>query len=220
LNAVEIEEAISALADQPFDRENFPYAFLEAFGNKATTIKRLQSGSTNSSGLDGGVLQRNNIHIAVCDKGQVTKTLAAIKASPATAKAKYVLATDGVDLEAEDLISGETIACLYPDFPNHFGFFLSLAGITTVKQIRDSSSDIMATGRINRLYVELLKDNPEWGTAERRHDMNHFTRTKLLATCYKTPCFTVPNESVAKVRTSRTAITGIRMAIRVLRGLC
>ncbi|MFS4439656.1 class I SAM-dependent DNA methyltransferase, partial [Paracoccaceae bacterium GXU_MW_L88] len=31
-----------------------------------------------------------------------------------------------------------------------------------------------ATGRLNRLYVELLKDNPEWGTAARRHDMNHF----------------------------------------------
>ncbi len=27
---------------------------------------------------------------------------------------------------------------------------------------------------MNRLYVELLKDNPEWGTAQRRHDMNHF----------------------------------------------
>jgi hypothetical protein len=26
----------------------------------------------------------------------------------------------------------------------------------------------------NRLYVELLKDNPEWGTEARRHDMNHF----------------------------------------------
>jgi hypothetical protein len=27
---------------------------------------------------------------------------------------------------------------------------------------------------MNRLYVELLKDNPEWGTTARRHDMNHF----------------------------------------------
>jgi hypothetical protein len=26
---------------------------------------------------------------------------------------------------------------------------------------------------LNRLYVELLKDNPEWGTSERRHEMNH-----------------------------------------------
>ena len=49
-----------------------------------------------------------------------------------------------------------------------------LAGITTVKPVRESSFDIRATSRLNRLYVELLKDNPEWGTAERRHDMNHF----------------------------------------------
>jgi len=31
--------------------------FLEAFGNKATTIKRLKSGSTNSSDIEDGVLQ-------------------------------------------------------------------------------------------------------------------------------------------------------------------
>jgi len=37
LNAVEIEEAISKLAEQPFDPMEFPYAFLEAFGNKTTT---------------------------------------------------------------------------------------------------------------------------------------------------------------------------------------
>ena len=72
------------------------------------------------------------------------------------------------------MTTGETVACAYADFPDHFGFFLPLAGITTVKQIRESSFDIRATSRLNRLYVELLKDNPEWGTAERRHDMNHF----------------------------------------------
>lgn len=175
MNAVEIEEAISALAEQPFDPGEFPFAFLQAFGNKETTLKRLRKGESNKSDL-GGVLQTNNIHIAVAAPGEVTKTLAALKASPATvrAKAKYVLATDGDTFEAEDLVSGETIACAYADFPDHFGFFLPLAGITTVKQVRDSSFDIRATSRLNRLYVELLKDNPEWGTAERRPDMNHF----------------------------------------------
>lgn len=63
MNAVEIEEAISELAGQPFDPAEFPYAFLEAFGNKATTIKRLQTGNNNKSDIEGGVLQRNNIHI-------------------------------------------------------------------------------------------------------------------------------------------------------------
>jgi len=175
MNAVEIEEAVSSLAEQPFDLAGFPYAFLEAFGNKETTIRRLRSGASNKSDL-GGVLQTNNIHIVVCPLGEVTKTLAALKASPATAraKAKFVLATDGMTFEAEDLNSGETVACAYADFPNHFGFFLPLAGITTVRQIRESAFDIKATGRLNRLYIELLKDNPAWGAAERRHDMNHF----------------------------------------------
>ena len=96
MNAVEIEEAISALAEQPFDAQEFPFAFLQAFGNKETTIKRLRSGASNRSDL-GGVLQTSNIHIAVSAPGEVTKTLAALKASPATAKAKakFILATDG-----------------------------------------------------------------------------------------------------------------------------
>lgn len=175
MNAVEIEEAISALAEQAFDPEEFPFAFLEAFGNKATTIKRLRTGSTNSSDL-GGVLQRNNIHLVACEPGQVSSTLQALRQSPATTKGKvkFILATDGVALEAEDLTTGETIACQYKDFPNHFGFFLPLAGITTVKQIRNNPIDIQATGRLNRLYVELLKTNEDWASDARRHDMNHF----------------------------------------------
>ena len=63
MNAVEIEEAISELAAQPFDRAEFPFAFLEAFGRKANTLKQLRAGTTNASDLPGGVLQRNNIHI-------------------------------------------------------------------------------------------------------------------------------------------------------------
>jgi hypothetical protein len=176
MNAVEIEEAVSRLAEQPFDAEGFPYAFLEAFGNKATTIQRLKSGSTNQSDL-GGVLQRGNIHIKVCPPGEVGATLQALRESKKTTtqRAKFVLATDGVELQAESLEGeGETLACEYPKFADHFGFFLPLAGISTVRQIRENAFDIKATGRLNRLYVELLKDNPEWATAARRADMNHF----------------------------------------------
>lgn len=175
MNPVEIEEAVSALAEQPFDPAEFPFAFLKAFDNKDTTIRKLRAGASNSSDL-GGVLQRNHIHIAVSPAGEVTKTLAALRASPATAKAKarFILATDGVDFEAEHLATGETVACAYGDFPDHFGFFLPLAGITTVKQITDNAFDIRATSRLNRLYIELLRDNPDWATSDRRHDMNHF----------------------------------------------
>lgn len=176
MNAVEIEQAISDLALQPFDPAEFPFEFLAAFGNKDTTLKRLRTGNTNASDVPGGVLQRSHIHIAVCDVGGVGETLKALRASPATtkAKAKFILATDGRSLEAEELSSGETISCDYPNFPNHFGFFLPLAGISTIKEIKDNPIDVRATGRLNKLYVELLRENPDWATEERRHDMNHF----------------------------------------------
>ncbi len=175
MNAVEIEQAISELASQPFDAAEFPFAFLQAFGNKETTISRLRAGASNKSDV-GGVLQTKNIHIAVAASGDVTKTLSALKTSPATAKAKarFIVATDGGDFEAEDLATGETVACRYVQFPDHFGFLLPLAGISTIKEIKDNPIDVRATGRLNKLYVELLRENPDWATADRRHDMNHF----------------------------------------------
>lgn len=176
MNPVEIEEAVSNLALEPFDRSEFPFQFLAAFDNKDTTIRLLKSGKSNASDVPNGVLQRNNIHIATCDGGAVDATLNALRASPKTAaaKAKFILATDGKSFQAEDLTGGGTVACAYAEFPDHFGFFLPLAGITTVEQIKESSFDVKATGRLNRLYVELLKDNPDWAAAERQNDMNHF----------------------------------------------
>lgn len=176
MNAVEIEAAISELALQPFDSNEFPFAFLAAFGNKETTLKRLRSGNNNASDLAGGVLLRNNIHLAVCATATVGETLKALRQSTATTKtkAKFILATDGETLEAEDLLSGETIFSVFADFPNHFGFFLPLAGISTIKEIKDNPIDVRATGRLNKLYVELLRANPEWASAQRRADMNHF----------------------------------------------
>jgi len=174
MNAIEIEKAVTDLSEAPFDRVEFPYSFLIAFGNKETTIKRLRSGTSNKSDL-GGVLQANNVHIATAESGNVSNLLNSLKNSPATTKGKvkFIVATDGETFEAEDLETGETRACAFKDFPDQFGFFLPLAGISTVKQIRESSFDIRATSRLNRLYIELLKDNPEWGTADRRHEMNH-----------------------------------------------
>ena len=176
MNAVEIEEAVSDLVAQPFAAADFPFRFLAAFGNKDTTIKRLRSGASNASDVAGGVLQRNNIHLGTAPAGQVAATLAALRSSPktASAKAKFILATDGDAVEAEDLMSGEVLACAYPDLAQHFGFFLPLAGISTVREIKNNPIDIKATGRLNRLYVELLKGNPDWATAERRHALNQF----------------------------------------------
>jgi len=177
MNAVEIEEAVSDLVLQPFDAAEFPFQFITAFGAKKATVDRLRAtkNGTNQSDV-GGVLQRNNIHIGTAPAGDVGATLASLRASPktASAKAKFILATDGETVEAEDLVGGDVIACAYAELPRHFASFLPLAGISTVKEIKNNPIDVKATGRLNKLYVELLKDNPDWATEERRHELNQF----------------------------------------------
>lgn len=175
MNAVEIEEAVSQLADAAFDPQEFPFAFLAAFGNKEATVKRLRTGNTNKSDT-GGVLQRNNIHIAVAEPGQTVEMLARLRASPMTErqKAKFIFATDGTHFEAEEIGSGEVISGPLTDLGNHFGFFLPLAGISTVAEVKNNPIDIKATGRLNRLYVQILKDNPDWQAADKRGDLNRF----------------------------------------------
>jgi hypothetical protein len=104
MNPVEIGDAITDLAQQPFDAAEFPFQFLEAFGNKKTAIDRLRKGNTNQSDIPGAVLQRNHIHIATCQPGTIDDTLTALRNSPKTAnqKARFILATDGDRFEAED----------------------------------------------------------------------------------------------------------------------
>ena len=51
-------------------------------------------------------------------------------------RAKFLLSTDDITLEAKDLASGETITCDYPRLADHFAFFLPLAGISTAKAIK------------------------------------------------------------------------------------
>jgi hypothetical protein len=187
LNAVEIEEAVSKLVEEPFDAAEFSYAFLEAFGNKSATLQRLRSvgkNSTNKTDLTAhgihAVLQRNNIHIATCATGgpdAVSGLLKRLVDSPASSKhkAKFALATDGNTVHAECLNSEEPpLVCKFKELADHFGYFLELAGISTVRQIRENAFDIKATGRLNRLYVELLRNNPDWDGDERREELNHF----------------------------------------------
>ena len=49
MNAVEIEEAVSRLAEAPFDAATFAFDFLQAFGVNDAGIRKLKSGDGNKS---------------------------------------------------------------------------------------------------------------------------------------------------------------------------
>ena len=83
LDAVEIEQAITDFAERPFDLSEFPFAFLEAYGNKDISVRKLHSGASNKSDL-GGVLHVNHIYVEVAELGTVSETLNALRDSAST----------------------------------------------------------------------------------------------------------------------------------------
>lgn len=96
MNAIEIEQAVTALSETPLDRVEFPYVFLMAIGKKDTTVKRLRTGTSNKSDLDG-VLQANNLHIAIADKEKVNVLLNFLKGSTAIAISRNTSRTEKTD---------------------------------------------------------------------------------------------------------------------------
>ena len=110
MNAVEIEEAVSELAVQQFDAADFPFAFLRAFGRKDGELQRLRK--NNASDVTGGVLRRDSIHMATSAPRGTGAALADLRESPKTAanRVKFIVATDGVDVQAEECATGEAAA--------------------------------------------------------------------------------------------------------------
>ena len=175
MNPIEIEEQLSKLASEPFDVAEFPFQFLECYGRKAGEIKALKKGKSNKSDIDG-ILQRNNIHMLVAKPGELDDALTTLRDSKATTKNKahFILTTDGESVAAENLKTGDHLACDFDKLGEEFTFFLPLAGIYFTAEIKNQDIDVKATARLNKLYMELLKENPDWSTAERRHDLNQF----------------------------------------------
>ena len=196
MKATEILEELEKLVAQPFDPAEFAFQFIECFPQSSkTTLARLRKGSSNKSDVSGAILQRNNIHILTAQTGEVEAGLRALKDSPQTAKqkAKFILATDGEMLQAENIKSGAFIACDFADLPDkHFGFLLPLAGISTNKEILDNPIDIKATSRLDKLYQELAANNPDWTTPERREDFNHFMAQLIF-------CFYAEDTSIFQI---------------------
>ena len=196
MKATEILEELEKLVAQPFDAAEFAFQFIECFPQSSkTTLARLRKGSSNKSDVLDAVLQRNNIHILAAKVGEVEAGLRALKESSQTAKqkAKFILATDGETLQAENIKSGAFIACDFADLPDkHFGFLLPLAGISTNKEILDNPIDIKATSRLDKLYQELAANNPDWTTPERREDFNHFMAQLIF-------CFYAEDTSIFQI---------------------
>ncbi len=72
-----------------------------------------------------------------------------------------------------------TLHCDFTELNDHFDFFLPLAGIDKYEAVKENPADIKATGRLAKFHDEILRQNPDWNTDEKRHALNQFM-TRVL----------------------------------------
>ena len=174
MNPTEIYDALAEIAAKPFDPNEFPFAFAEATDAAKAAISKLRNGSTNKSDLPGGVLFNKKFHYAPALKGLTDVTLDQLRASKKTKASKpaILIASDGETIAAEHPASGDTLHCTFSELGDHFGFFLPAAGKERYRAVEENPVDVKATGKLARLYDALTKANPDWGSDDRRHEMN------------------------------------------------
>ena len=183
MSPTEIADALETIAKQAFDAEEFPFAFAAATGNAPATVSKLRPGqrSLNRSKLPGGVLVNKKFHFLPAVSGEVDAAIELLRTDKKTLQHKpaILIASDGEMVVAENPATRETLRCAFNELHRHFGFFLPAAGMTRFKAADENEVDVRATGKLARLYDALLKLNPDWGTPERRHELNQFM-TRLI----------------------------------------
>lgn len=176
----DIEEAVSEIAGNPLDGQEFPYQLMAAYGAPSAVITRTRNARSQSD-VQGATMWRRKMHAAVCAPGTVEATLSALESSKATAKHKprYILATDGSVLSARDMKLDDTEHCEFHELGDRFTFLIAMAGYSRYREAEENPVDVKASARLSKVHDALIVADPEWGDIARRHDLNMFM-TRLI----------------------------------------
>ncbi|MEY8832107.1 class I SAM-dependent DNA methyltransferase [Phaeobacter italicus] len=212
MNPTEISDALEALCATPFDPDEFGYAFAAATGNAKATVSKLRPGkrTLNKSKIPGAVLMNRRFYYIPAEPGcaDVAMKLLATDKKSAQHKPEILIATDGEEVVAQHLASGDTLRCAFKDLHHHFGFFLPAAGMTRFKAAEENEVDIKATGKLAKLYDALIKKNPEWGVPGRRHDLNQFM-TRLIFCLFAEDVGIFPKDQFSRLIVNHSGEKGV-----------
>ena len=185
MNIAEIESELKSLVEKPFDPATFPFRLLEIYDAPKATVTKLKQGSTNQAIARGAaskphdLLWKAKLFFRVSASGQAAVAVDEMVDDPLTKRhsPRLLLATDGVDLYCRDMKLDQRLDIAFPKLNDRFDFFLPLAGMERYEVVAESPADIKATGRLAKLYDELLDHDPSWRI--RAHELNLFM-TRLL----------------------------------------
>lgn len=161
MNKSQIEKNVDELL-KSFDKENFIYDLLVAYGISKTSITRLKKGDFNLSKIEGEVLYKKKVFFkeVASDKllttiDDLTKNDEDLKHNP-----RFVIVTDYKTLLAKDTRTGLTLDTPILEINKRYDFFLPWAGQEKYQSKNENHADRKASYEMAKLYDILVHENP------------------------------------------------------------
>jgi hypothetical protein len=184
MNSHEIEQNVKRIVES-FSSENFLYDLLLAYGISKTSITRLRSGDFNLSNVEGEILYKKKVFFKVETADKLLSTIERVAVEDRVLKhsPRFAIVTDFITIVSRDLKLGKNLDISIHDLPNHYAFFLPLAGSEVYQSRNDNEADRNAAYKMATLYDELVTKNASIYTSkESIHGLNIFLSRLLF--CY------------------------------------
>lgn len=182
MNSHEIEHNVKRIFEN-FSKENFLYDLLLAFGISKSSITRLKSGDFNLSKTEGEILYKKKVFFKVEKADKLLSSIESVAKDERIIKhhPRFAILTDFKSLVAKDLRLGRNLDISIIDLPNHYAFFLPLAGSEVYHSTNDNEADRNAAYKMAQLYDLLITQNPNvYNSKEGIHSLNIFLSRLLF----------------------------------------
>jgi hypothetical protein len=182
MNSHEIEQNVKRVIEN-FSKENFLYDLLLAYGISKTSITRLKSGDFNLSKVDGEILYKKKIFFKQQPTDKLLSSIESLVKEERILKhsPRFAVVTDYKNLVVKDLKLGKNLDISIKDLPNHYAFFLPLAGSEVYHSTNDNEADRNAAYKMAQLYDLLITQNPNvYNSKESIHNLNIFLSRLLF----------------------------------------
>lgn len=206
MTILEIENNLNSLISN-FNKENFIFDLLLAYGAPKSTIKRLIGSDHDKLNSNGELIVRKKLFFKVADENlhsiidELKSQKEIIKHSP-----RFIIVTDFETILAYDTKTSDSLDTELLNITNHYDFFLPLAGMEKANFQDENPADVRASLKMAKLYDELQKNN-EFKTKDDIHALNVFL-TRLLFCFFAEDTNIFPDNAVTLSVSSHTQVDG------------
>ena len=180
MNIEQVKSGISTLLEN-FNKEEFIFDLLLAYGLPKSTITLLKKGRHNLSKQNGRIILKRKVFLQEETNADLHVTIDTLRKDPATNRysPRFLIVTDYTTLLATDTKTNENLDIPIKDIVKHYDFFLPWAGIEKHRQGNENPADRKAAEKMAKLYDEILAENTI-REPRRLHDLNVFLSRLLF----------------------------------------